>query len=362
MKLTALKGLMTACVLSGAIFSTSALANNPMPTIKADAPNRYEVKKGDTLWAIAGKYLNNPVRWKEIWAVNKQLKNPHLIYPGDVLIMCLIKGQTLVGIDTGEGCVGVEKNMTAQPDMPITLNSTEGSVGAIPLAGIRHWLDRAVIVNPEDFATTPYVLASKKGNLVTAAGDKIYVKGALLTLGQTYGVFRQSNPYIDTRTSQIMGLEAIQVARGIVTDISPNGISSIQLTESYDTEVREGDRVFSEIDAKIPSVFYPAPAEVTRGGTIVRVLGSIGSAAKDSVVAINLGAVQGAKAGHVLDVYRKGALVKDIRDHDTPVRLPSEKAGMVMIFKVFDNISYAYVLSAELPLGEGDQLLPPPYL
>ena len=106
-------------------------------------------------------------------------------------------------------------------------------------------------------------------------------------------------------------------------------------------------------------VFYPAPAEVTRGGSIVRVMGTIGSAARGDVVAINIGAAQGARAGHVLDVYRKGKLVRDVRDNNTPVRLPSEKAGQVMVFKVFDHISYAYVLSSDLPLGQGDQLVPP---
>lgn len=360
MKLNPLNGLMVACLLGAFAAPVAYAKNNPAPTIKADAPNRYIVKKGDTLWAISGKYLNAPYRWREIWATNKQLKNPHLIYPGDVLIMCIIKGKTLVGVDTGEGCAGIERNMQAPAkDVPITINPTTNSVPAIPLTNIRHWLDRVVIVNPADFETTPYVLASKKGNLLTAVGDKIYVRGAMLTLGQTYGVFRKSEPYVDTKTGQVVGLEAVQVARGIVTDTSANGVSSIQLTDTYAAEVQEGDRVFSELNTDLPAVFYPAPAEVTRGGSIVRVLGGIGSAAKNSVVAINLGAVQGARVGHVLDVYRKGALVRDTHDHDTPVRLPSEKAGAVMIFKVFDHISYAYVLSAELPLAKGDQLLPP---
>lgn len=358
-----IKSLATACLVGGALLSVSVHAKNPAPTIKADAPNRYVVKKGDTLWDISGRYLNNPVRWREIWATNKQLKNPHLIYPGDILIMCIIKGKTLVGVDTGEGCAGIEKNM--QPpakDVPITINPTTNSVPAIPLSSIRHWLDHVVIVNPEDFESTPYVLASKKGNLMTSTGDKIYVRGATLALGQTYGVFRKSQPYVDTRTGQLVGLEAIQVAQGIVTDISANGVSSIQLTQVYGSEVQEGDRVFSQINTQLPAAFYPAPADVIRGGSIVRVLGGISSAAKHSVVAINLGAIQGARVGHVLDVYRKGALVRDVHDHDTPVRLPSEKAGSVMIFKVFDHISYAYVLNAELPLTKGDQLLPPPYL
>lgn len=350
---------MTAFVVSGALLSTPAIAkNNPAPTIKADAPNRYVVKKGDTLWSISGKYLKAPHRWREIWAINKQLKNPHLIYPGDVLIMCVIKGKTLVGVDTGEGCAGIEKNMNASPAPTVSLNSAQGSIPTIPLASIRHWLDRAVVVNPADFNDTPYVLATKEG-LMAATGDKIYIKGAILELGEYYGVYRKSEPYVDVKTGKVMGLEAIQVARGQVTDIAANGVSSLKITEIYDSAIHEGDRVFGEMGVGLPSAFYPVPAEVTRGGSIARVLGGINKGAKDSVVAINIGAMQGAKAGHVLDVYRKGALVRDIYDRNTPVRLPSEKAGQVMIFKAFDQISYAYVLSADLPLGVGDQLLPP---
>lgn len=361
MKLKVLKTLMTTCLV-GSTMMLSAHANNPPPTIKADAPNRYEVKKGDTLWDISGRYLSNPTRWREIWATNKQVKNPHLIYPGDILIMCIIKGQTLVGVDTGEGCAGIEKRMQEPAKSePIAVNSSEGSVPAIPLSTIRHWLDHSVIVNPDDFETTPYVLASKKGNIITGEGDVIYVKGALLTKGQTYGVYRKSEPYVDTRTGAVIGLEAVQVARGFVTDVSGNGISSVKIIKSFDGEIREGDRVFSEVPTNLPTVFYPVPAEVVRGGSITRVMGGIGSAAKGSVIAINIGASQGARAGHVLDVYRRGALVRDVRDNNTPVRLPSEKAGQVMVFKVFDQISYAYVLSSELPLNRGDQLVPPEY-
>lgn len=350
-----LKAIVAGLVLAG---STTAFANNPPPTIKADAPNRYVVKKGDTLWDISGKYLSAPHRWREIWATNRQIKNPNLIYPGDVLIMCLIKGKTLVGVDTGEGCAGIEKQMTTPPKA-VAVRPADTNIPAIPLSNIRHWLTYSVIVGPQDFENTPYVLASKDGNLITSVGNKVYARGPALTVGQRYGIYREGEPYVDNSTGRVLGLEVTQVASATVTDVSATGISSLQITNAYGSEVREGDRVFIEVDAPVPPVFYPAPAEVNRGGLIVRVMGGIGSAAKHSVVAINLGAVDGARPGHILDVYRRGALVRDIYDNDTPVRLPSELAGQLMIFKTFNNISYAYVLDAEGPLNVGDQLLPP---
>ena len=348
---------------SSAMLMSAAHANNPPPAIKADAPNRYIVKKGDTLWDISGRYLDSPWRWKEIWATNKQIKNPNLIYPNDILILCVIQGKTLIGVDTGEGCAGVEKQLTGNVvSSTVSVTSTANSIPPLPWSAIQHWLDKTVIVNPQDFNTTPYILASKKGNLITASGDKVYAKGVPLIVGQRYGIYREGELYVDPKTQEVIGLEVTQVATGLVTSTETNGVSSLQLTDSYDKEVREGDRVFVELNNSIPPVFYPAPAIVSRGGMIVRVMDSISSAAKGSVVAINLGSTHGAKPGDVLTVYQKGALIRDTKDNDTPVRLPNEPSGMVMVFNTFDNISYAYVLDSELPLNVGDQLLPPPYL
>jgi hypothetical protein len=353
--------LMTA--FSSALLLSTAHANNPAPTVKADAPNRYIVKKGDTLWDISGRYLDSPWRWKEIWATNKQIKNPNLIYPNDILILCVIQGKTLIGVDTGEGCAGVEKQLTSNVvASSIAVTSTANSIPAIPMSAIQHWLDKALIVNPKDFDSTPYVLASKNRNLITASGDKVYAKGVPLIVGQRYGVYRKGELYVDPKTQQVIGLEVTQVATGLATNVESNGVTSLQLTDTYGKEVREGDRVFVELDNSIPPVFYPTPASVSRGGMIVRVMDSISSAARGSVVAVNLGRVHGAKPGDVLTVYQKGPLVRDTMDNDNPVRLPSEPSGMVMVFNTFDNISYAYVLNSELPLNVGDQLLPPPYL
>lgn len=354
--------MLVATMFSSALLMTTAHANNPAPAIKADAPNRYIVKKGDTLWDISGRYLESPWRWKEIWATNKQIKNPNLIYPDDILILCIIQGKTLVGIDTGEGCAGIEKQLMGKVEQEVIVTSVANSIPAIPLSSIQHWLDRYTIVRPEDFNSTPYILASKNRNLITASGDKVYAKGVPLIIGQRYGIYREGERYVDPKTQKVIGLETMQVASGIVTSVAENGISSLQLSESYGKEVREGDRVFVELDNSIPPVFYPAPAQVSRGGMIVRVMDSISSAARGSVVAINLGTAQGAKPGDVLTVYQKGPLVRDTLDNDNAVRLPSEESGMVMVFNSFDDISYAYVLSSELPLSVGDQLLPPPYL
>lgn len=355
-----LKKVTTAILAIGSLtFGSQALANNPAPTIKADAPNRYIVKKGDTLWDISGKYLNKPWRWKEIWATNQQIKNPHLIYPNDVIILCVIKGQQLIGVDTGEGCAGLEKAMSAPA--PAEPQNIAGSIPAIPLTAIEAWLDRTVIVNPEHFNTTPYVIASKNKNIITGAGNKIYTNGVPLIVGQRYGVYREGEPYIDPISKKVIGLEVTQVASGVVTDVASSGVSSIEIQKSFGQEVREGDRVFVEVGNYLPPAFYPKPAQASRGGRVIRVLNSISSTGRDGVVAINLGSRQNVSAGDVLSVFQKGALVQDnfAQVKGGGVRLPSEEIGHVMVFKTFDDISYAYVLNAELPISETDYLANP---
>lgn len=350
--------LLTVSTLS---LSSVASGNNPPPRIKADAPNRYVVKKGDTLWDISGKYLDSPWRWKEIWATNKQIRNPHLIYPKDVIILCVIKGQKLVGIDTGEGCAGLEKAIAAPAPVVTAQVSVAGSIPAIPLASIEAWLDRMIIVNPDDYRTTPYVLASKNKNILTGAGNKIYARGVPLIVGQRYGVYREGEPYVDPVSRKVIGLEVTQVASGIVTDVTSNGVSSIEVQKSYGQEIREGDHVFAEVGQYLPPMFYPKPATVTRGGRVIRVMSSISSVGRDGVVAINLGSNQGASAGDVLSVFQKGPLIQDniAEPKGSVVRLPSEEIGYMMVFKTFDNISYAYVLDAEAPIHVDDLLLPP---
>ncbi len=359
-----IKSLLAGSLIAGMMLTNTAQAGNPPPRIKADAPNRYTVKKGDTLWDISARYLKNPSRWKDIWATNKQIKNPNLIYPKDVLIMCIIKGKTLVGVDTGEGCAGIRKQVTqskkkAQPRR-VRVRAMAESIPTIPLQSIRYWLDKVAIVNPFLLEDTPYVLGSKNRNLLTAEGDTIYVKGALLRLGQSYGVYRKGEPFIDPMSKTILGVEVTQVAKGVVKDVSANGVSTIQLTETYGQEVNEGDRVFADMGVALPPAFGLQPARMKRAGRIIRVTGSIGVAAgAGNVVAINIGSLGGARLGDVFTVYRKGPLIRDTFDNDMPVRLPSEPAGRIMVFRTFNHISYAYVLNSEGALGVGDQLLSP---
>ena len=337
---------------------------NP-PALKAGAPQVYVVKKGDTLWDISKRFLKNPVRWPEIWASNKHVKNPHWIFPGDRLLMCTYNGKPIIGKDEGDGCEGIIRRYTGgtgtklQPQ--VRVESLNNAIPVIPLEYIKHWLERSTIVAPESIQGTPYILGTADQRVLAAKGQTVYARGNGLEIGQRYAVYREGEPYMFTDANgkkYNAGLELIQVASGVAVR-GENDITTLELTDTYNAEVRRGDRVLPEYDPMLPTLFYPTNAEeVVAGGQVVRVMGSIGTAAKHSVVTIDRGSLQGVQVGHVLTVNQKGEVVTDPKTKER-VQLPGQRIGNIMVFKSFENLSYAYVLDSELPIKVGAGIQPP---
>lgn len=343
----------------------AAIARNTNPpALKAGAPNVYIVKKGDTLWDISKKFLKNPLRWPDIWASNKHVKNPHWIFPGDRLLICQYQGRTIIGKDEGDGCQGIIDRYAGQATRlqpQVRVESLNNAIPVIALEHIRPWLERSHIISPDALEGTPYILGTADQRVLAAKGQSVYVRGQGLEIGQRYAVYREGQPYVLTNAEgkkYTAGLELQQVATGIA--IRGEGeITTLELTESYNAEVRPGDRVLPIYDPMLPSLFYPTNAtEVTNGGSIVRVQGSIGTAARHSVVTIDRGALQGVQSGHVFTVNQKGEVVTDPKTRER-VQLPGERIGHIMVFKTFDQLSYAYVLDSELPIKVGSTIQPP---
>jgi len=331
--------------------------------VRADAPNVYIVKKGDTLWDISGKFLRSPWRWKEIWADNRHIKNPHWIYPGDRLILCNIKGRTVVGVDLGDGCAGVERRMYSSSSSKlypqIRVESLDNAIPAVLLKDIKSWLIDGTVVDANALKKAPYVLAGNDNHVLAAAGDSVYVRGGLLVIGDSYGVYRAGDAYIDPVTKEILGYEARLIARGTATAVDKD-VSTVELTESLQQEVRQGDKIMLEDVNNYPGIFYPTNSEnVVPGARLIRVLDSIDSAAVNSTIAINRGLRENVQTGQVFSIYRRGGMVLDRQAGGQQVRLPSERAGLAMVFRTFDKLSYAIVLEAKGAIKVGDELRPP---
>ncbi|MBC7751757.1 MAG: LysM peptidoglycan-binding domain-containing protein [Candidatus Saccharibacteria bacterium] len=363
------KNRMNTLVLAVAIGLTipmfASAKNNPMPSVRADAPNTYIVKKGDTLWDISGKFLKDPWRWKDIWAVNPQVKNPHWIYPGDHLILCNIKGRTVIGVDQGDGCVGVERRMsgsvtnldTVRLQPQIHVDALDVAVPAVSLNSIKSWLIDGTVVDGSTLKKAPYVLAGHDRHVLAAAGDAVYVRGGILVVGDSYGIYRAGDAYVDPETKEVLGYEARLIARGTATALDKD-VSTMELTESLQQEVRQGDKILTEEVNNYPGIFYPTNSENVAPGRLLRVLDGIDSAAINSTIAINRGTRENVQVGQVFAIYRRGALVQDRHDGQL-VRLPSERAGLAMVFRTFNKLSYAIVLEAKGAIKTGDELRPP---
>ena len=363
------KQMLALAIVAGVSLGTvstveAAIARNSNPpALKAGAPNVYVVKKGDTLWAISKRYLKNPARWPEIWASNKHVKNPHWIFPGDRLLICSYNGRTIIGKDEGDGCDGIIARYAGDTKIgpQVRVESLNNTIPVIPLDDIKHWLERSMVISADSVTDTPYVVGVKENRVIAGKGQTVYARGNGLEVGQSYGVYREGKPYILTDAAgnkYNAGLELTQVAAGVAVR-TENDMTSLELTKSYNQEVRRNDRVLPVYDPMLPTLFYPTYADsVTQGGQVVRVAGSIGTAAVHGVVTIDRGTLNGVQAGHVFAVNQKGEVVRDTKANQN-IELPDERIGQVMVFKPFDHISYAYVLESELPIKVGDSLVPP---
>ena len=353
------------CLSAGIAYIDVAQAspNTNPPAMKASAPHVYVVKRGDTLWDISGKFLSKPWRWPEIWASNKHVKNPHWIYPGDRLLLCTLDGRPLIGKDEGDGCEGIIRRHQggASLNPQIRVESIGNAISVIPLSDIQQWLEHSIVISPESLQNIPYTLGAADGRVVTGAGQTVYARGNGLVVGQRYGVYREGKPYIFTNAEGKKvnaGIELTEVASALAV-AGENDVTTLELKESFNAEVRRGDYVLPRYDAELPSLFYPITNnEVSTGGKVVRVQGSIGTAAQHGVVTIDRGSLQGARSGQILSVYQAGEVVRDPKTKES-IKLPSQLVGTVMIFKSFDNLSYAYVLESSLPIKIGAEIQPP---
>ncbi|ENC7226517.1 peptidoglycan-binding protein LysM, partial [Acinetobacter baumannii] len=311
-------------------------------------------------------FLNKPWRWPEIWASNQHVKNPHWIYPGDRLLLCSLDGRPLVGKDEGDGCVGIIRRYTGQTtnlQPQVRVEALNNSVPVIPLEHIKQWLENSTILPADSITNTPYIVGTADQRVLAGKGQTIYARGQGLINGQRYAVYREGEPYYFTDNKgkkHSLGIELLQVASGVAVS-SEKDITTLELTDSYNAEVRRGDRVMPEEQATLPTLFYPVDAkQVTDGGKIIRVMGSIGRAAKNSVVTLDRGTTQGIQVGQVFDITQQGESIRDPKTKEV-IQLPGQQIGSLMVFRTFDQLSYAYVLESDLPIKVGSSIQPPQF-
>ena len=344
MKRTILRALATAGLSASMVMFAVAQG----PELKDPVPATHTVVKGDTLWDISDKFLKNPWMWPEIWHVNAQIENPHLIYPGDVIRLIYVDGQPRLTLDTS----GRMYKLTPKA----RVISAGDAIETIPLGEINSFLSRSRIVSKQELKLAPHVITGKDDHLVTGAGDRVYVRGDIGEDFSVYGIYRRGQEFRDPVTRERLGIQAIDIGSGQVRG-NTGEVGTLEVLRSNE-EVRIGDKLLREEERAIDSSFYPSPPTGDIDGFILAVEGGVSQVGKMDVVVINKGEREGIAPGNVLAVYKKGGKIKDRVKGDF-VELPDERAGLLMVFKVFDKVAFGLVLEASLGLSINDVVTNP---
>jgi hypothetical protein len=347
-------------LLGAALLAITAWAQstgNLEPYLRADHPDSYTVQKGDTLWDISGRFLQKPWQWPELWRANPQIENPHLIYPGDTVRLVYIDGQPALIVERGDGSRTYKASPSSDTKLSPQVRATplDSAIPAINLDAIQGFLVQNRIVAPAELDAAPYVVQGDSERLVLGGGDRLYVRGALLE-SESYSFVRRGEMYHDPVTKEMLGLEATYIGLGRV--VASEGDISTFYVNSAREEVQIGDRVLPTEERKVDSTFFPSAPSEPVDGQLIAVFGGVTQVGQYDVVVIDRGEREGLVSGNVLAIYKRGALAKDRIARDT-VRLPSERAGLLMVFRVFEKVSYGLVLATERPLAILDEVKNP---
>jgi hypothetical protein len=310
--------------------------NEPVPLAQGH-PNEYVVQVGDTLWDIAGTFLKDPWYWPEIWYVNPDIENPHLIYPGDVLGLVYIDGQPrITNVRASTYRLSPQARVT-----PLT-----ETVNSIPYEAVAAFLSSGVIIEKNEVDSLPYLLSTRGEHLLASAGNEIYVRGLPQDLsGTRYNVVHIGDPLYDPDDNRLIGYQGLSVGNGRL--VQGGDPATVALTDTT-MEAKPGDRLLPE-EVDIPLNFYPRSPGSPVEGRIISVVGGVTQIGQYMVVVMNRGSNDGMSVGDVLSVFRAGEEVEDPL-RSGKVRLPDQDAGTVMIFKTYDRISYGLVMEATLAI------------
>jgi hypothetical protein len=340
----------------GAAAAVGAATSDLSQHLRPDHPEVYTVVKGDTLWDISGRFLQRPWLWPDLWRVNPQIENPHLIYPGDRIALVWVDGQPQFALERGNA--GRTFRMTPSDEhlMPnVRATPLESAIPAIRLDAIAAFLVPNRVVAPAVLDAAPYVIQGESERLVLGAGDRLYVRG-ILADGDSFSIMRKGPLYVDPQTKEVLGREATYVGLGRVVG-QERDVATLAVSSSRE-EVHVGDRVLPIEERRLESIFYPRALSAEVGGEIISVFGGVTQVGQYDVVVINRGEREGLEPGIVFAVHKRGALARD-RVANQNVRLPSERAGLVMVFRTFEKLSYGLVLETERPLAVSDQVRNP---
>lgn len=355
MKNQGLKQIFLAFMVGLAAMLCLPMASAQSGLLKADFATSYTVAEGDTLWNIAGQFLQDPERWTEIWKPDEYLDEPELIYPGDVLLLSLLGGSPRILVQRGDRTVTrIGPQMRAE-----TLKS---AIPAIPLEAIENSFTRNRIVNRELYDAAPYIVANSSDNLALGTGDEIYARGVWPEGTSSFEIYRAGRAYTDATGKTELGLELEYLGFASIISTEAQEMRRMLINNSS-KEIRVGDRLLIREQSRLNATLFPTAPSSHVEGQIVAIVGAERMASQLDTVVINLGLNDNLVIGDVLSIQQPGgSLVDDVERgrmslkqrvrtvfNREQLQLPSKEVGQLLVYKIFDQLSYAVILSSTAP-------------
>ena len=360
-----------------------AQAGVPLSELAPNAPDNYTVKRGDTLWSIAGIFLKSPWRWPELWGMNlQQVRNPHRIYPGQELFLDKIDGRAILRMRQSAGADTPPSDTVRVSPRTRISSLADSSLPTLQTNLIEPFLAEPVIVDEGVLNRAPRIVAVPEGRVLLTRGDRAYARGvANAPLVETdsrrdeeYRIFRNAKPLVDPVTKVVLGYEARYLGKALL--VRGESVQPVQTASgapqpmvvpatidivSAREEMRVGDRLLPEPPRQLLS-YVPRAPEQRVDGSIVSMYGdAVSLAGQNQVVVINKGTADGIENGHVLAILKAGAQIQDrsLVGEREQIKIPNERNGLLMVFRPFERLSYALILEISDTVSVGDRIVNP---
>ncbi len=322
------------------LFSGTTLAQPP--ALADDAPDTYTVVRGDTLWDISGRFLQQPWRWPEVWRLNRdQIRNPHLIYPGQVILLDRSGPWLMIGQR-----VGRDQRLSPQ----IHSEPLDAAIPSIPLQDIEAFLIRPLIVDDDQLLGAATIIATETSRVLMGQGDTVFAKNVPAE-EDAWQIFRPARPLVDPVTREVLAHEAQYLGSARVT---AHGVPATLNILSAVEEISTGDRMMRSVQPQV-FAYVPRAPEFDVDGRIIAIYRGVEETGRHNVVTLNVGAQQGLESGHVLALYRnRGSVVYRENGVSETFDLPEHRYGLAFVFRVFNRVAYALVMDSDGPVTVGD--------
>lgn len=345
--------------LLSALLLIPALLYAAAPELKTDHPQRYVVQQGDTLWDISGRYLRDPWRWPDIWHANPEIANPHLIYPGDVLQFSYVNGQPRLTLERSAKARRSDGPSEVKLSPRMRREALTRPIPTIPIDAIQQFLTRPRVMSKQELNSAPLIIAFVEEHIVGGAGDAIYVSALEDDYIRDFDVLRPGGAYRDPDSNETLGYEALYVGDA---ELLRTGDPAKLMLTATETEALLDDRLFPDPEEDALENFHPKAAPPFLEGKIIALLNGINQIGQYSVVVLNKGSDDGLEPGDVLRILQRSDPPRNQKRAALFARkpeLPLENAGLLMVFRPFERVSYALVMYATRALHLGDAVHSP---